>query len=136
MRSTLSLPESLKLQPPLRQLINNYCAQGAFQQGQPVTVVRGTKIREVTEPRLLEERRVLEDADLSRPGQVEKALQNLNQRLKNEARSKQAKRPKKDRANLTSEYAQQIAGLAAALRSNDAVLHAEVLQGLSQPTVP
>ena len=39
-----------------------------------MTVVRGTKVREVSEPRLLEERRVLEDADLSKPGQVESAL--------------------------------------------------------------
>ena len=41
-------------------------------------VVRGTKVQEVSEPRLLEERRVLEKADLSKPGQVEMALQNLN----------------------------------------------------------
>ena len=39
-----------------------------------MTVVRSTKVREVSEPRLLEERRVLEDADLSKPGQVETAL--------------------------------------------------------------
>ena len=37
-------------------------------------VVRGNKVREISEPRLLEERRVLEDADLSKPGQVETAL--------------------------------------------------------------
>ena len=70
-----------------------------------MTVVRGTKVREVSEPRLLEERRVLEDADLSKPGQVETALQNLNHRLKSEAHSKHTKRIKKDRANLTAEYA-------------------------------
>ena len=49
-----------------------------------MTVVRGTKVREVSEPRLLEKCRVLEEADLSKPGQVETALQNLNQQLKNE----------------------------------------------------
>ena len=68
-------------------------------------VVHGTKVREVSEPRLLEECRVLEDADLSKPGQVETALHNLNQQLKNKAHSKHTKRIKKDRANLTAEYA-------------------------------
>ena len=68
-------------------------------------VVCGTKVREVSEPRLLEERRVLEEVDLSKPGQVETALQNLNQHLKNEAHTKHSKRIKKDRANLTAEYA-------------------------------
>ena len=44
-----------------------------------MTVVCGTKVREVSEPHLLEERRVLEEVDLSKPGQVEAAMQNLNQ---------------------------------------------------------
>ena len=44
-----------------------------------MTVVCGTKVWEVSETRLLEKRRVLEEADLSKPGQVEMALQNLNQ---------------------------------------------------------
>ena len=70
-----------------------------------MTVVRGTKVREVSESRLLEERRVLEEADLSKPGQVETALRNLNQRLKNEARPRPTKCSKKDRANLTTKYA-------------------------------
>ena len=70
-----------------------------------MTVVRGTKVWEISEPRLLEECRVLEKADLSKPGQVEMALQNLNQHLKNEAHIKYSKRIKKDRANLTAEYA-------------------------------
>ena len=39
-----------------------------------MTVVCGTKVREVSEPRLLEEHQVLEDADLSKLGQVETAL--------------------------------------------------------------
>ena len=68
-------------------------------------VVHGTKVREVSEPRLLEERRVLEEADLSKPGQVETALQNLNHRLKNEAHTKYSKCIKKNRANLTAKYA-------------------------------
>ena len=69
-----------------------------------MTVVHGTKVREVSEPRLLEERRVLEEADLSKPGQVEMALQNLNQPLKNKAHTKHTKCTKKDHANFMAEY--------------------------------
>ena len=44
-----------------------------------MTVVCSTKVQEIFESRLLEERRELEEVDLSKPGQVETALQNLNQ---------------------------------------------------------
>ena len=40
-------------------------------------MIKGTSIREVTEARLLAERKLLEEADLSRPQDVEKRLQKL-----------------------------------------------------------
>ena len=74
MKLTVPLFEGLGIRPHLRQLLTNYIVHHCFKAKQPVTVVRGTSVREVSEQRLLNERRILEEADMSRPAQVDAAL--------------------------------------------------------------
>ena len=74
LRLMVPLSEGLGLKLHLRKLIANYAAHFRHKLGKPVTVVCGTKVREVTEACLLIERKILEEGDLSRPAEVDSAL--------------------------------------------------------------
>ena len=77
-------------------------------------MIKGTSIREVTEARLLAERKLLEEADLSRPQDAEKRLQELADAERAKRRSRRAGQPHGvDRANLIHDYAQGIAQMLA-----------------------
>ena len=77
-------------------------------------MIKGTSIREVTEARLLAERKLLEEADLSRPQDAEKRLQELADTERAKKRSRRAGQPcGVDRANLIQDYAQGIAQMLA-----------------------
>ena len=71
------LSEGLGLKSHLRKLIANYAAHFSHKLGKPVTVVHGTKVQEVTEACLLAEWKILKEGDLSRPAEVDTALQAL-----------------------------------------------------------
>ena len=77
-------------------------------------MIKGTSIHEVTEARLLAERKLLEEADLSRPQDVEKRLQELADADRAKKRSRRAGQQRGvDRANLIQDYAQGIAQMLA-----------------------
>ena len=80
MRLMVPLSEGLGLKSHLRKLIANYAAHFSYKLGEPVTVIRGTKVREVTEARLLAERKIMEDGDLAQPAEVDAALRALGKR--------------------------------------------------------
>ena len=71
------LLEGLGLKSHLRKLITNYAAHFSHKLGEPVAVIHGTKVREVTEARLLTEQKILEEGNLSRHAEVNTALQAL-----------------------------------------------------------
>ena len=58
------------MQHYLRELLLNYMVHNAHKHGKPLTVVKGTKTREVTKARLLAEQKVLEDGELSKPIEI------------------------------------------------------------------
>ena len=74
MRIAIPLFEGIGLKPHLRELLLNYIVHNAHKHGKPLTVVKGTKTREVTEARLLAEQKVLEDRELSKPAEIDAAL--------------------------------------------------------------
>ena len=73
-------------------------------------MIKGTSIRKITEACLLAERKLLEEADLSRPQDAEKLLQELADAERAKKCSRRAGQPRGvDRANLIQAYAQGIA---------------------------
>ena len=77
MRIAAPLFEGIGLKPHLRELLLNYIVHNAHKHGKPLTVVKGTKTREVAETKLLAERKVLEDEELSKPAEIDAALRTL-----------------------------------------------------------
>ena len=71
------LSEGLGLKSHLRKLIANYATHFSHKLGKLVNVVRGTKVREVTEARLLTELKTLEEGDLSWPAEVNSTIRAL-----------------------------------------------------------
>ena len=77
-------------------------------------MIKGTSIREVAEAHLLAERKLLEEADLSRPQDTEKRLQELANAERAKRHSRRTGQPRGvDRANLIQDYAQGIAQMLA-----------------------
>ena len=77
MRLMVPLWEGLGLKSHLRKLIANCAAHCSHKLGKPVTIICGTKVREVTEVRLLAEGKILEEGNLSQPAEVDSALRAL-----------------------------------------------------------
>ena len=78
MRLIVPLVEGLGIKTHLCKLIANYATHLSHKLGEPVTIIRGSKVREVTEARLLAERKIMEEGDLSKPAQVDAALRALS----------------------------------------------------------
>ena len=98
MRIAVPLFEGIGLKPHLRELLLNYIVHNAHKRGKPLTVVKGTKTREISEARLLAERKVLEEGELSKPADVDAALRALG------AKAKGARKGlRRDQANLVAE---------------------------------
>ena len=96
-------------------------------------VVKGTKTREVTEARLLAERKVLEDGELSKPIKIDAALRALSaaEQVKGQKRGTQ-----QDQANLVAEtcdLADLVAEVLEAEAKEAGVLEAMDLVGSTGP---
>ena len=63
----MPLVDALTACPHLRELLLNHALSVAYKAGQTVLVRRGTKLKEVSEQRMLAERKVLEDGNISNP---------------------------------------------------------------------
>ena len=74
------LSEWLGLKSHLCKLIATYATLFSHKLGKPVTIVCGTKVREVTEAHLLAEWKILEEGNLSQPAEVDAALLALGNR--------------------------------------------------------
>ena len=74
------LVEGLGIKTHLCKLIANYATHLSHKLGEPVTIIRGSKVREVTEACLLAERKIKEEGDLSKPAKVDAALRALSVR--------------------------------------------------------
>lgn len=72
MKVALPLLGGLAARPYLRDLIINYAVHAAAKASHPVMLVKGQPKIEVSEERLLAERRVLERGDFNRPHTVAK----------------------------------------------------------------
>ena len=69
----MPLVDALTARPHLRELLLNHALSAAYKAGQTVLVRRGTKLKEVSEQRMLAERKVLEDGNISNPDRVVRA---------------------------------------------------------------
>ena len=69
--------DDMALRPHMRMLMNNHVALAAYKAGEPVYVRKGTKVVEMSEARLLAERKVLEEGKLTKPSATQRALQKL-----------------------------------------------------------
>ena len=96
----IPLFEGIGLKPYLRELLLNYIVHSAHKRGKPLTLVKGTKTREVTEARLLADRKVLEDGELSKLAEIDAALWALGAA---EQAKGQEQGTWRDQANLVAE---------------------------------
>ena len=69
----MPLVDALTARPHLRELLLNHALSAAYKARQMVLVRRGTKLKEVSEQRMLAERKVLEDGNISNQDQVVQA---------------------------------------------------------------
>lgn len=72
MRLMVPLFEGIQLRPHLRDLVANYAVHHCYRTKVPVTVVKGTKVRQVSEARLMQERKVLQEGDMHKPEEIER----------------------------------------------------------------
>ena len=67
--------DEMALHPHMHMLMNNHVALAAYHTGEPVYLHKGTKVVELSEARLLAERKVLEEGKLAKPSATQRALQ-------------------------------------------------------------
>lgn len=91
MKIAMPLLAGMAARPYLRDLLSNYAVHTAAKAGHPIMLVKGQKTIEVSESRLLAERKILEDGDLHRPDKVKKRLEDMRMKRKGAAK-KTAKR--------------------------------------------
>ena len=92
MRYAVTIMEGLEMRPHLRQCLLNKIALELHRAGQPMTVVKGTAVREVSERRLQAEQELLLGAKLDAPTDAARALSQLDATLKKEkARGKRTR---------------------------------------------
>ena len=86
MKVAMPLLAGMAARPYLRNLLSNYAVHTAAKAGHPIMLVKGQKTIEVSESRLLAERKILEDGDLHRLDKVKKCLEDMRTKRKSAAK--------------------------------------------------
>ena len=80
MKIIMPVIDEMALHPHMHMLMNSHVALAADCAGEPVYVHKGTKVVEMSEVRLLAEKKVLEEGKLAMPTATQRALQKLREK--------------------------------------------------------